>query len=740
MRCTLILVAALWSGAAMRSGASEVTGRVLMPATCSPTISPAVVRLEPRDAPAPDGPVTQPPLIDQKNQIFTPRVVPVQKGHPVVFGNSDPQAHNVHIQAQGVNFNQTLTPGERIEFVPKVAGPLTVLCDVHSHMRAYIIVGGSPWVAACGPDGTFRFRDVPEGKYRLIAWHEMGDSLSREVTIEGASSDLGTLNFPGRAAQAGAAPAQGQGPGQSWHDVIDRMSLLLTSALDAAQKPGGRAKAVTLAQDAYFGEFEASDMETAVRAYLGLARAIAIEKQFRDLTRSLGALAEGRTPAGAVAGQSGALLAEIARACDELEAKGITDRSKVLARITASPPAATTGGTDHAAALRSLSAAFANVRTLADRGDGASAAAALGEEGYFGAFEPLERELQVREPGAVQPLEARFNALRGEIGRGLKGPELAGKLDALKADIAASIVRIEARPSGGFGVALIASLGTILREGVEVILLLTMLIALVTKSGRTDLLPALRWGVGLAAVASALTAFALNLLVRTAAGRTQELIEGLVMLAASAVLFYVSYWLISQSESRRWMAFLKRLASGEGASTGGAFALGLTAFLAIYREGAETALMYQSMLSLNAGSRAGLAGLGVGLIVGLAILVVLYYVIRATSVRLPLRTFFQVTGVLLFAMSVVFAGHAVFELQSAEFIKTTPLPRLGAGIPLLGLHPNLQSVGVQVILLLGAAVGLTAMAITARRPGEADAPATATRTAGRDVTLGASRT
>ena len=66
--------------------------------------------------------------------------------------------------------------------------------------------------------------------------------------------------------------------------------------------------------------------------------------------------------------------------------------------------------------------------------------------------------------------------------------------------------------------------------------------------------------MALAVVASLGTALGLNLLVASTQGRTRELLEGLVMLLAAGVLFYVSYWLISQSESRRWLAFLKRQA------------------------------------------------------------------------------------------------------------------------------------------------------------------------------------
>lgn len=708
------------------SRATEVTGRIRMPAACSPTLSPAVVRLEPLDAPAPEALAGESPRVDQVGQTFRPRVVVVPPGRPVIFGNGDREAHNVHIGTPGVSFNQTVPPGRSVEFLPKRPGPLTVLCDVHSHMRAYIIVGGSPWVAKCGPDGSFRFRDVPEGRYRLIAWHEMGDSRSRTVALEGPSTDLGTIELTGRAAPAASRTARVE----PWHQVIDRMSLLFASALDAAQRPGGRARAVTFAQDAYFVEFEASDLETAVRAYLGLSRAAAIEKQFRELTRAVGSLAEGRASAAGVASQSGSLLSSITRAADELTAKGITDRSRVLARVSASSPAATGSAGDHAAALRALTAAFLGVQELADRGEAAGAAAALGEDAYFTSFEPLERELQVRAPETVQPLEARFNVLRERIGRGLMGPELASELGELQTEIAATVARLEARPSGGFGVALIASLGTLLREGVEVILLLTMLLTLVTKAARRDLLPALWWGVGLAGAASGLTALALNLLVRSAAGRAQEMIEGGVLLAASAVLFYVSYWLISQSESKRWMAFLKRCA-GDGQAAGGAFPLGLAAFLAVYREGAETALMYQSLLALNAGSRAGMAGIGAGVALGLVLLVMLSFLIRATSVRLPMRSFFQVTGGLLFVMSVVFAGHAVFELQSAGVIRTTPLPWLGSGLPVLGLYPSLQGVGVQGILVLGAIAALVTLARptvgnpAGANPAPASAPASA---------------
>ena len=57
-------------------------------------------------------------------------------------------------------------------------------------------------------------------------------------------------------------------------------------------------------------------------------------------------------------------------------------------------------------------------------------------------------------------------------------------------------------------------------------------------------------------------------------------------------------------------------------------------------------------------------------------------------------------------MAVVFAGSGVFELQSAGYVKVTPIDWMGAGLPAIGLHPNVQAVTVQGLLVLGALLAL----------------------------------
>ena len=150
----------------------------------------------------------------------------------------------------------------------------------------------------------------------------------------------------------------------------------------------------------------------------------------------------------------------------------------------------------------------------------------------------------------------------------------------------------------------------------------------------------------------------------SASGEVREILEGVVMLVASGILFYVSYWLVSQLEAKRWMEFLKKQAR-YGLELGGRGTLAATAFLAVYREGAETSLMYQALLGSEGRTQAGLLGLAAGLAVGIVVLAVIAYLIRATSVRLPMRMFFKFSGLFLFALAIVFAGNGVFELQNA---------------------------------------------------------------------------
>ena len=89
--------------------------------------------------------------------------------------------------------------------------------------------------------------------------------------------------------------------------------------------------------------------------------------------------------------------------------------------------------------------------------------------------------------------------------------------------------------------------------------------------------------------------------VLSALPASREVIEGATMLVAVAVLFSVSYWLISKVEAAKWQQFIRGKVNA-ALEHGGGTALAFVAFLAVYREGAETALFYQALFNEGTGN------------------------------------------------------------------------------------------------------------------------------------------
>jgi len=721
-----------WLCAAAQALASEgtanrgvsVSGQVLMPDVCSPAISPAVVYLEqsgkaattPPDPNASNGGSAEVSLINQQGLQFVPRIQAIGLGRTIRFANEDAETHNVHVVTPGFDFNQSMPPGQSRDYLPEKAGLFKLSCDVHLHMRGFVLVSPTPWYTVCSPSGKYRLDDVPNGRYTLVAWHEMGDPVRTELAIEGGKPvALAPITLTVSPRFAGGKGSRANQAVRPWADVIDRIGILLSSSMDEAGKTGGLAKARRLAEDTYWGEFEASDMEMAVRKYLGFGRKGDLERQFREIRSMVKEVAQKRQAPSEMAELNRKLLLSLLATAGELNKIGAIDSAHLnvpggTAAISDSTGSATSGSqTDLASLVQALKRGFHRIQLLADQGEADEAASEVTNV-YTTEFEPIEQYLLGHEPQAVRPFESRFNALRGDLTAGLKGDKLASGISALQGDVETLIAQLQAQPAGTFGTSFVASLITIVREGVEIILLLAMLVALVSKTtaqhsqDRRRGMRAIWSGVAVATVASLLTAYALNHMVSSAQGRSREILEGLVMLSAAGILFYVSYWMISHVESKRWMEFLKHQ-TRRGAEMGGLGTLALTAFLAVYREGAEVSLMYQALIGSQGQSAAGFWGLAAGLGAGLAILAAIAFLVRITSVRLPMRQFFAVSGLLLFAMSIIFAGNGVFALQTAGLVNTTNLDFLGDGIPLLGLHPTLQVIATQGLILGGALLG-----------------------------------
>ena len=129
----------------------------------------------------------KPIQIDQQKCIFIPHVLLVPAGVEFEALNSDPVLHNFHTVGKHnkeVNVMQTKTKRRRLPLVFPEPDTIEVVCDVHSWMKAWIIVTEHPYYTLTDLDGQFRLENVPEGSYRIKAWHEeLGKHPVQEVVV-----------------------------------------------------------------------------------------------------------------------------------------------------------------------------------------------------------------------------------------------------------------------------------------------------------------------------------------------------------------------------------------------------------------------------------------------------------------------------------------------------------------------------------------------------------------------------
>ncbi len=305
------------------------------------------------------------------------------------------------------------------------------------------------------------------------------------------------------------------------------------------------------------------------------------------------------------------------------------------------------------------------------------------------AFEPLEAPARTRDPKLVAAMERHFGDFRGAVRSG-DLETAAGAHSQITRGMPRVLELAETSPSG-WGAFFQAFL-IILREGFEAILVIGAVVAVLVKTGHRERLREIWIGAGAGLGASAFLAVILMTVLK-ALPASREIIEGATMLVAVAVLFSVSYWMVSKVAGARWQRFIRDKVNS-AISKGGAIALASTAFLVVFREGAETALFYQ-VLYQRPENVAPVTG---GMLAGSVALAVIFVLFYRFGLKLPLRPFFAATSALLYYMAFVFMGRGVRELQEGNAVSITPTP----GIPhieALGVYPTVETVTGQLALL-----------------------------------------
>jgi high-affinity iron transporter len=337
------------------------------------------------------------------------------------------------------------------------------------------------------------------------------------------------------------------------------------------------------------------------------------------------------------------------------------------------------------------------VRAVA-AGDRAAAAERL-VDAYL-VFERIEAELRARRPQSASTVERAFGEVR-TAAAGAPLEEIRSAAARLDRVLTVASDELAAAPSSRLLFA--QSLVIMLREGFEAILVIGALVAFLVRAGAAERKREIGLGVLWAVAASLLTALGYATLFRNASA-SQEGLEGLTMLVAAVVLFWVSYWLVSKIELKKWQAFVTAR-MGKALTSRRALALAAVAFLAVYREGFETVLFYAALFASAGGAPGASAGIAGGILLGLAGLGVVYYLMQRYGTRLPLKPFFAVTSALLYLMAFSFAGQGIAELQAAGYVSVTPL-RWVPAVPALGIFPTLQSFLLQALLAAALAAAL----------------------------------
>lgn len=385
------------------------------------------------------------------------------------------------------------------------------------------------------------------------------------------------------------------------------------------------------------------------------------------------------------------------RARAELGDNGV----RLLAYLRSAPQAVAAKESPLAYSARQLDASLESYR--AGRYDDAYA---LAINAYLQGFELAETGLMAVKPELKQEVEREMYAYRNLI----KSRAPIAELEAATARIAKGLDETRTlldTASLSPGVAYTSSLVILLREGLEAILLLAVVVAFLIKTGRRDAIKYIHVG-WIVALALGIVTWALASYVVDVSGASRELTEGITALFAAAVLLYVGFWLHDKLHARRWKQFIETKVHG-ALNEGTLWSIALVAFVAVYREVFETVLFYQT-LWLQAGS-GGQHMVAMGFASAAFALVVLSWLIFKFSVRLPLRLFFGVNSVLLYILAVVFAGKGVAALQEAGVLPVSAV-RFPT-IDVLGVYPNLQALGLQATLLVAA---LVFVVVSRRKP------------------------
>ena len=506
-----------------------------------------------------------------------------------------------------------------------------------------------------------------------------------------------------------AMAASGATDYDSWTQVAGSVSRQLDRGCEDYAR-GDRAGAASEFMGAYNVGYVGSGFVSVVGSTLGQDRRNALDGQFQALQSQAYAPDAGQ----ALTQGSEKLKADLSAAATQLDAtQGLANprayakaqQEQIKAdrrRLDAAKKHRNNGKGDRTwtQVAHEMTPILDQALAQASKGQG-QAGSDLVNKAYYQYYEKLGFEKNVMNAisgNRVSQVEYQFKETRMAMVAGKPAKTLVNDLKSMLVEDAAILDGGAADQVNGWTTFLTSAFGqafvVLLREGLEAILVVAAIIAYLVKSGHKDKVRHIYWGIAAGLVASGLVALLFTLLFN-GNGPQQEILEGVVALVAMLMLLYTSNWMLSKSSVESWNHYIQSRTVA-AISKGSVISLALLSFLAVFREGAETVMFYQAIFAMAPG---GSREIWTGFAAAAVVLVIVFVLIRFTSVKIPIRPFFIITSLLMAVMVVIFAGGGVHALIEGDLVPATYLP----GVPTsdwIGLYPYTQTIGAQILAAL----------------------------------------
>ena len=532
---------------------------------------------------------------------------------------------------------------------------------------------------------------------------------------------LATLFATTAVPQSAIAADDGQTNFDSWTAAAKNIEDQLATA-EKDYNDGNYGQAGTDFQTAHWIGYDASNFSKVVNDTISADKQKELLQQFTDLE----GLAYQQDQGDAIATKIDALTAEINATAQTLDANADLANPKEYAKQRAAQTAEERKKLDAAKKNSSKGkgdrtwSEVANEMTVILDQAYEAAAAGKGDEGatlvnnaYYQYYEKLGFEKNVMNAisgDRVSQVEYQFKMTRKTMRDGGSDKEIKQLVDDLKSWLVKDAAVLDSGASGnvnGFTKLVTSSAGQafliLIREGLEALLVVAAVIAYLVKSGNKRFARWIYLGVVAGLAGSGLVAVLFTFLFG-GSGPIQEISEGVCALIATLMLLWTSNWMLNKSSVEAWNNYIRnkseavdagaqsKVESGQGLGLGMVTSLAMLSFLAVFREGAETVIFYESIYSMSQDAH----GMWVGGLTAAAVLIVIFLILRFTSVKIPIGPFFLVTSILMAALVVIFAGGGIHALIEGDLIEGTYLSIVPTN-DWIGLYPYVETIAAQVI-------------------------------------------